>query len=86
MPDIQKRLDLGQTIRAIYSEFLDSGKLEIGYHQFTLYIKKLRREVSSSGVVAKSAVRTSVRVRQEPVPGQPRRFVHDPTPPDNILD
>ncbi|MCY1264136.1 hypothetical protein D9M68_217990 [compost metagenome] len=83
MAEIQTKLDLGHTIRAIYSEMLESGKLEIGYHQFTLHIKKLRRPTSDAGAVPKIA---SVTAGSEQVSGRPRRFIHNPTAPDNILD
>jgi hypothetical protein len=83
MAEIQSKLDLGHTIKAIYSALVESGKLEIGYHQFTLYIKKLRSDAGKAGDSLRAA---PAKPRAEHDPRRPRRFVHDPTPPDNILD
>lgn len=83
MAEIQSKLDLGHTIKAIYTGLVESGKLEIGYHQFTLYIKKLRHD---AGRAANAPRATPVKPKAEHDPRQPRRWVHNPTPRDNILD
>ncbi|MNG14128.1 hypothetical protein D3C84_978580 [compost metagenome] len=83
MGEIQSKLDLGHTIKAIYTALVESGKLEIGYHQFTLYIKKLRHDAGRAVDAPRVA---PVKLKAEHDPRRPRRFVHNPTPPDNILD
>lgn len=83
MAEIQSKLDLGHTIKAIYTVLVESGKLEIGYHQFTLYIKKLRQD---AGRAADAPRATPVKQKVQHDPRRPRRFVHDPTAPGNIFD
>lgn len=41
IPDIQQRLNLGQTYKQIHDELVEAKQITLGYQQFVKYINKL---------------------------------------------
>lgn len=80
---IQAKLTSGHTYKAIYESLVATENLVMSQSQFNRYMKALVVDnAQQTGVVPKPQ---SARAAAQPASGV-RRFVHNPTPPENLLE
>ncbi|KPY47131.1 TraK family protein [Pseudomonas syringae] len=78
---IQAKLESGYTFKAIYDQLVASKSLSMSQSQFNRYVKALLVAPALQPAVANTQPQTA----PQTAPGV-RRFTHNPTPPENLLD
>lgn len=61
IPDVQQRLNLGQTYRQIHDALVEAAQITLGYQQFVKYINKLMGHGTTAKAVASSIPTTTAK-------------------------